>query len=204
MTYANRIGAFLFWVVERLYHPKFGKFLQLEDVKNKIVHAARIKDEKFPELVISYISAAFLIPAIFIRNLRWDLLIVLFSWTVGRSTPTNRIPLLRPSKQKESKEPWDYEGRSYAMYVHILSSAYGWTKKQIDNLDVDFALALVQEILTDEQLDREFLWSMSERSYIYNANTKSGKANPLDRPYFMRYEVQAPKTTKILKSMMPM
>ena len=111
--------------------------------------------------------------------------------------------MLRAYKHKDEKEAWDYDGRPYAMYLNIIASAYGWTQKEIEKLDVDIALALVQEIITDEQLDREFLWSMSDRSYIYNYNTKSGKANPLERPHFMKVEVQAPKKTKILKSMMP-
>ena len=205
MTYAERIGTILTGLVMRFYpQARFGKFLRLEQIKYNIIKAAKRKEEQFPELVISYLSAAFLFPRIKFKSLRWDVALLLFSLASNKSSPKSGLPLLKPSKQKESKEPWDYEGRGYAMYVHIIAGKYGWTEKEICNLKLDTALALVQEIITDEQLDREFLWGMSEKSYSYNAKTKVGRAIPLDRPYFMKEEVKEPVKTKILKSMMPM
>ena len=182
---------------------RFGKFLQLEDIKHKILQSGKRKEETFPDLVVSYVSTAFLFPANLLKKLPWDVLFLLFSLASSRNVPKVSIPLLKPNKQKEEKAPWDYDGRGYSMYVHIIARTYGWDKKKIDNLDIDIALALVQEIITDEQLDREFLWSMSDKNYIYNAQTKTSKANPLERPFFMKMEVQAPKKTKIPKSMMP-
>ena len=190
--------------IQRVYRrPHFGKFLKLEDIKHKIFQAAKRKEETFPDLVVSYISAAFLIPKILLKKLRWETTLLLFSLASSKSVPLVAIPLLKPNKEKEEKAAWDYDGRGYAMYVHIIASTYGWTQKYINNLDVDIALALVQEIITDEQLDREFQWSMSDKNYIYNSSTKTSKANPLERPYFMKVEVQAPKKILIPKSMMP-
>jgi len=190
--------------MQRVYpRPHFGKFLHLEDIKHKILQAAKRKEETFPDLVVSYISAAFLFPKILLAKLPWDITFLLFSLASSMNVPKVSIPLLKPNKQKNEKAVWDYQGRGYAMYIHIIASTYGWTQKYIDNLDVDVALALVQEIITDEQLDREFLWSMSDKNYIYNYQTKTGKANPLERPYFMQVEVLAPKKIMIPKSMMP-
>jgi hypothetical protein len=204
MTYAERIGTILTGLVMKYYpQPRFGKFLLAEQIKYDIIKAAKRKEEQFPELVASYLSAAFLFPRIIFKNLRWDLSLLLFSLISNKSSPKMGLPLLKPSKQKDEKSPWDYEGRGYALYIHIIASAYGWTEKEVSNLKLDTALALVQEILTDEQLDREFLWGMSEKSYSYNAKTKVGRAIPLDRPYFMQTEVKAPVKTKILKSLMP-
>jgi hypothetical protein len=203
MTYAERIGTLLVGAVKMIPRSHFGAFLKLEDIKHKIFQAAKRKEETFPDLVVSYISAAFLIPKILLKNLRWDIVLLLFSLASTKSAPKVSIPILKPNKEKSEKAVWDYEGRGYAMYVHIIASKYGWTQKYIDNLDVDIALALVQEIITDEQLDREFLWSMSDKNYIYNYQTKTSKANPLDRPYFMKVEVQAPKKIMIPKSLMP-
>ena len=203
MTYAERIGTILTGLVKMMPMPRFGKFLRSEEIKYNIIKAAKRKEEQFPELVISYLSAAFLFPRIIFKNLRWDLSLLLFSLASNKSSPTIGLPLLKPSKQKEKKEAWDYEGRGYALYIHLIARAYGWTEKEVCNLKIDTALALVQEIITDEQLDREFLWGMSEKSYSYNAKTKVGKAIPLDRPYFMKEEVKPPVKTKILKSMLP-
>ena len=203
MTYAERIGTILTGLVKMMPMPRFGKFLRSEEIKYNIIKAAKRKEEQFPELVISYLSAAFLFPRIIFKNLRWDLSLLLFSLASSKSSPNTELPLLKPSKQKEKKETWDYDGRGYALYIHLIARAYGWTEKEVCNLKTDTALALVQEIITDEQLDREFLWGMSEKSYSYNAKTKTGKAIPLDRPYFMKEEVKPPVKTKILKSMMP-
>lgn len=205
MTYAERIGVYLTRVISKwLYHPRFGKFLYLENIKHSIVQAANRKEEAFPDLVVSYISAAFLIPKFILNNTKWEVTLLLFSFASIMSSTKLQIPLLTVhAKEKDKKDSWDYEGRGYAMYVHIIANSYGWTQKQIDNLKIDTALALVQEILTDEQLDREFMWSISDKSYIYNYKTKSGKANPLDRPYFMKEEVKPPVKTKILRNMMP-
>jgi hypothetical protein len=203
MTYAERIGTILAGLVKILPQPRFGEFLKLEELKYNIIKAAKRKEEQFPELVISYLSAAFLFPRIIFKNLRWDLSLLLFSLASSKSSPNTELPLLKPSKQKEHKEAWDYDGRGYALYIHLIARAYGWTEKEVCNLKIDTALALVQEIITDEQLDREFLWEMSEKSYSYNAKTKVGRAIPLERPYFMKEEAKAPAKTKILKSLMP-
>lgn len=204
MTYAERIGTILTGLVIKLYpQPRFGKFLKLEELKYNIIQAAKRKEEQFPELIISYLSAAFLFPKRIFKNLRWDLSFLLFSLALNKSSPKSGLPLLRPSKQKDHKETWDYEGRGYALYIHLIARAYGWTEKQICNLNLDTALALVQEIITDEQLDREFLWGMSENSYSYDAKTKVGRAIPLERPYFMQVEAKSPAKTRILKSLMP-
>lgn len=204
MTYAVSIGTFLSGLVRKFYRrPRFGKFLKLEEIKYNIIQAAKRKEDQFPELVISYLSAAFSFPRRIFKNLRWDFVLLLFSLASSKSTPNLGLPLLKPNKQKENKEPWDYEGRGYALYIHMIASAYGWTEKYIGSLDVDTALALVQEIICDEQLDREFLWGMSEKSYSYNAQTKVGRAIPLERPYFMKQEAKPPEKIKILKSMMP-
>jgi hypothetical protein len=205
MSYVSDIGMmFILWAVRKFYRcPQLGTFLLLEDIKQKILIAAKRKEEQFPDLIFSYLSAAFFIPKHWLEKIRWDLLFGLFGIVATASVPKTKIPLLRPHKDKGKREVWDYEGRGYAMYLHLLAKTYGWGIDSVSKLNVDLALALIQEIITDEQLDREFLWSMSDRSYIYNAQTKSGKPNPLERPYFMKEEVKPPEKTKIPTSMMP-
>lgn len=192
------------WAVGKLYRrPNFGRFLHLENIKYKILQAAKRKEETFPDLVISYLSAAFCFPKKLLQNLRWDFILALFFLVASISVPKNIIPLLRMTKDANKTEPWDYEGRVKYLQIHTIAQKYGWSEQQINKLDVDTAFALIQEILTDEQLDREFLWTMSERSYIYDYKTKTGKPNPLERPYFMKEEVKPPQKTVIPSSLMP-
>lgn len=197
--------AIVLWGAGKLFRPpRLSKFLYLEETKNKIRQAAKRKEKQFPDLLVSYVSAAFFIPKFILNWVRWDLLFALFGIAVSHSKPNIDIPLLRPHKSKEKKDPWDYDGRGHSMYVHIIAKAYGWSLKEIENLEVDTALKLLQEIITDEQMDKEFLWGMSNKSYIYNYKTKFGKPNPLERPYFMKEETKAPEKMMIPKSVLPM
>lgn len=191
------------WWVDKFYPPKFGRFLRLEEIKDKIFQAAKRKEEQFPDLVTSYISAAFLIPKAIITRLPWEVTFSLFALATSKYVPTVKIPLLKPHKSKGNKDPWDYEGRVEHLYIHLLAKSYGWDVEDIENLPIDRAMALVQEVITDEQLDREFLWTMSERSYIYDSKTKSGRPNPLERPYFMKEPVKEPKKIMMRADMLP-
>ena len=191
------------WVVGKIYHPKFGKFLHLENIKNKIFQAVKRKEEQFPDLVISYISTAFLIHPAIIDRLPWEITFSLFMLGVSKSIPTKELPILKAHKQKDEKNQWDYDERTRFMYLHILSKTYGWTIEYIDKLEIDTAIALIQEAITDEQLDKEFFWSMSDKSYIYNYQTKSGKPNPLERPYFMREPIAEPAKIQMPANVLP-
>jgi hypothetical protein len=194
------------WAVGWFYHrPHFKRWLLLEDIKHKIIQAIAQKDKDFPDLLFSYLSIAFRLPVWVMSGVRWDTLFYLFVLSAGKNTPKVEIPLLKAkSDKKNKKDSWDYEGRTWYMYCHILAQKYGWSYSEIENLDVDVALALVQEVLTDEQLDREFLWTMSDRSYTYDYKSKVGKPNPLDRPYWMIAKIEPPKKSMIPMDMMPM
>jgi hypothetical protein len=61
--------------------------------------------------------------------------------------------------------------------------------------------------MIDDQLDREFQWTMSERSSYYDSHTKTAKANPLTRPSWMMKHIDPAKElriTKIPKDMIPL
>ena len=189
------------WVYGR---PKFKKWLDLEQLKSKIFEAIAKKEDTFPELLISYTAIAFSISNKIAKNLHWRYLLFVFLYTSYLCVPSKDLPLLKPSKEKKDKEPWDYDGRSWFMYAHIIARNYGWTMEYIANMNIDHAFAIIQEIITDEQLDREFMWSMSDKSYIYDVKTKSGKPNPLNRPYWMKEKVAPPKKISIPASMLPM
>jgi hypothetical protein len=65
-------------------------------------------------------------------------------------------------------------------------------------------MAYLQEILVNEQLDREFTWSTTEVAYPYNSTTKVSKFQPLTRPYFMHETAKPLKIMKIPRNLMPM
>jgi hypothetical protein len=69
---------------------------------------------------------------------------------------------------------------------------------------VETVFQLAQEILVDKQLEREFLWSMSEIAYPYNKSTKRSEFKELTRPEFMWQKASEPKRFKIPVRLMPM
>lgn len=111
------------------------------------------------------------------------------------------LPLLRGTASQSKLAPWDYEGRILVMWVHIIASAYGWALDQIRDLFPDEALAFIQEILVDEQLQREWEHAHSPVSYKHD---RRGKAELLStpRPGWMKVS-GPPKPTRIPRRLIP-
>lgn len=155
-------------------------------------------------VLVSFLSTALGVSPWVLHHVPWWKCLLAFNAVVFQNAPRISIPLIVESDGKKAKkDSWDYEGRSWHMYSHILARNYGWSLEYIAQLEVDEALSKIQEILTDDQLHHEFLWAMSEMSYSFDSHTKTGKFNPLTRPYWMLPKVVLPKKTKLLKASMP-
>ena len=105
----------------------------------------------------------------------------------------------------EKSYAWDYPERTWYVFLNQFSRNYSWTIEYIENLDVDDAIALLQEMNITEQLEREFYYSLSEIAYPYNEARKVGVFRPMERPEWMRefVKVLEPRKTKIRKDFMP-
>lgn len=177
----------------------FRKWVSLEDHKKRIAEA--VEGSEFPNRVTDYLSTAF-------GNKGWEKKpwkTLVFSMIEGfeKFTPNSSLPILNPPKDGK-KSDWDYEGRSWMYFSHLLANAYGWTLEYIAEMDVNEAIGQIQEILTSEYLDQEFTHSLSEVSYTYNKNTKKSDYKPLPRPYWMRPVSQPTKKVRIRRDMLPM
>jgi len=87
--------------------------------------------------------------------------------------------------EKIKPPPWDYRERLRVVYVHLIASVYGWGQEQILDLWPEEAIAYIQEILVDDQFEREFQHVHSEMSYTFDKATKKSKYMPLERPAWM-------------------
>jgi len=183
-TWLLKLGVFLF------RKPKFRKWCECENEKHKVIIAVENKtNEEFPQSVHSYLSTAISIPVNF-SKVFWKDEIETFFKLHNVTVPQSDLPLLHREPSTKSKtDPWDYSGRVWFLYSNIIAKAYGWTEKQIANLKIEDALSYVQEILVDEQLDKEFWHSLSELAYEYEKATKKSKYRPLQRPYFMQPDI---------------
>lgn len=195
----------------RTYTPtrlKLRKWLEFEQHQNKIHEASAKGDvEAYCESLCTLIADALCISIEEVIPAPWYEVTLLY----GQITSLNQIkeiPMVRPHPhKKEPDAPWEYEGRDWFWWVHTLAKNYGWVRKEVEDLDIDEALALFQEIAVEEQTRKEWEWGMSEIAYPYNASTKKSTFKPLDRPAWMQEKpaVFLPATkVKFHKSMIPL
>ena len=176
--------------------------MELEHLKEKVIKAVGENSDEFPTHLLSFLSTAFRINQKHFEKAEWDKVILAF-YAICLKSPTVKLPLLMPSDTESKKDDWEYDGRTWHLYAHMIANSYGWSFEYISQLRVGDALATIQEIITDEQLNKEFIYSLSEIAYPYNKNTKESKFIPLPRPQWMRPRVREIRRYKIPVSSMP-
>lgn len=187
---------------------KLKKWVEFEHIQKQLDQAIRDQNvDEYERKICLLISFAFGVSEEEILDAPWYEQIQLASG-ITEINNIKHIPLLQKdsTKRPEIKEPWEYEGRTWFWWVNKLAKNYSWNREYIAELDIDEALALLQEILVDEQLQKEWEWSKTEIAYPYNETTKKSKFQPLTRPQWMIGEpvkaADVPKV-KILKKMLP-
>lgn len=138
-------------------------------------------------------------------SLPWKVALEWFFLVERANLPSREIPLLMSKVQREKPLAWHYAGRTWFMWADIFASEYGWGLEKTASLTIDEGIALMQEILSRRQLEREWDWMRSEVAYPYNKNTKKQEFKPIDRPDFMRPTVESVPIPKIRmpKSFLP-
>lgn len=179
----------------------FRKWLTLENLKSKFLEA--VESESFTDKVYSYLSTALGVPKKILGWQSWDKTVG-FIVRVSKNNIDNSIPLLSPTPKESKPADWDYDGRNWFYFSHLLAHAYGWDIEYIAKLDANEALKYLQEILVDDQLEKEFYYRLSEVAYPYNKSTKKSEFSPMKRPYWMKpLAPQTIKRIKIRKDLLP-
>jgi hypothetical protein len=191
----------MWWNKRGTSPPRLKKWILLEAQKEKIIRAIE-KGHDFPSELFSYLSIALGVSYKRYEYADWKLLVEAFYSCVLKS-PILELPITLPSNEASKEESWDYPTRTWHLYSHLLAKSYGWPLEYISCLQVEEALAKIQEIIVDDQLDREFIYGLSEVAYHYDKNSKTSKFVPLPRPHWMRPRMQPVKKMIIPKSMMP-
>ena len=173
-------------------------WLQLEDQKDKIKQAAESgHSEGLSSSICAYISAVLNID---VSDFPWYEVIEAFYKLNRLNSPSFDFPFLK-SAIEEQKVAWDYDGRTWYIWLHLLSSK-GWNVEYIAGMNVDDAIGIAQEIAVEKQLDLELQWALSEKSVEYDRSGK-GKFKELPRPGWMSKLPREIQITKIPKHMMP-
>ena len=195
-----RLGNFKYPIIK----AKLRAWLVLEDFYSNIIGAAdKGNREEFVSSFYSYISAALFISKEDLQLCPWYEITRAFREIYTINRPSFDFPVLHNVDKRNKEAEWDYPGRDWFIWLHLLAKEYGWDIKYIENLELDDGIALLQEILVDEQLEKEWQWSMSEVAYSYNEITKTSKFNPLERPEWMKPIPKPIEKVKVRASMLP-
>jgi hypothetical protein len=181
--------------------PRFRKWIELENLKQEIIKAT--DGGNFPEKLLEFLSVALWgLDKKYFEQANWMLIVQSFYGCISLS-PKVELPITTPTSEEHKDEDWNYPQRTWNLYSHMLAKNYGWDLEYISQLDVFEALAHIQEIIIDDQLNREFHYGLSEAAYSYDQRTKTSKYNPLPRPHWMRKKIQPIKKFLIPAYMMP-
>lgn len=139
------------------------------------------------------------------ENKPWFDMLQAYGEAIAINSPTKPFPILTSTNEtKEEKLPWEYAGRIWYFWVNLFGGKYGWTKEQIEVLDIDDAIGLYQETLIDDQLEKEWEWvGYGEVAFPYDSSSKKSNFKPLTRPSWMVGITAKPKVIKLLKSLVP-
>ena len=191
---------------------KLKQWIELESLKTKALDfSERGRAMEFCDTVLSYVSICTGVEVSELDKLPWTEIVFTWHRLLNLNTPNTELPLykVRDLDPKKKKPIWDYEGRTWYTWVHDLAHAYGWTMEYIAELDIDDASSLLQEMIVDDQLEKEFHWMLSEIAYPYNESSKKSEFKPLQRPIWMMEQIRSIKEgkdvkVKILKEHLPM
>lgn len=110
-------------------------------------------------------------------------------------------PITKYRAAPESPLPYSYPESKMYYVVHIIAKMYGWSRREILDLDVVEAMRYVQEISVSEFHNSEFHYHLSEVAY-----DAKGKYRPFKKPGWMNPVMpfaRSPVTGKIYKMKIP-
>lgn len=187
---------------------RLGQYLALHNARERIENAVEAQDTgAIADGIFAYLSEA--VPELPRKDFEGE------SWlriadAYLKISDLNRIPeaekfaiIRRVERRRGRSVPWDYLGRNAVSWIHIIASAYGWSKDEIESLWPEEAISFVQEILVDQQIDREFRYSLSQVAYKYDKASKKSRFVPMPRPAWMVMADGKVKKTKLHKSLLP-
>lgn len=199
----NIILAILSW---RVGHQRgsflLRQWLDMETKKEQIIKSVGDTDLPFPQYLLEYLEIAFRVPKRRFERADWIRIVSAFYSCISAS-PKVQLPITTPTDEVHKEDDWSYPQRTWNLYSHMLCKTYGWDLEYVAQLDVFDALAHIQEIITDDQLEKEFYYGLSENAYSYDPRTKKSKFIPLPRPHWMRKKARPIQKFIIPASMIP-
>jgi len=177
--------------------PKLQKWLAIEKLRDKVIESANKKDDSgFVSGIYAFLLALVSVSEDELDTASWYEVLDAYYLSSLENAVHLDLSIIHSSKKEHENglpDVWEYDERVWYSWVHLLAKSYGWNVEYIAQLDVDDALALVQEISLEEQFDKEWSYSLSEVAYEYDTASKKSKLRTLPRPSWMNVATQAVK-----------
>ena len=191
-----------------LIQLRLKKWVQFESLKEDVTTEAKHGNvESFSEALLSCVSLCINIDKEKIKDVPWTEVASAYQGCQEINSPSINFPIFFIQTKIRKPIGWDYDERSWYVWAYSLARAFGWSLEYIAELDINDAIALIEEIYVQDQLDKEWEWSLSEVAYPLSPDGKTKKFNPLPRPPWMEANYKDVKEeamkTKIPKDMMP-
>lgn len=155
---------------------------RLDDIRQKISAEAEAgRWQTVPNLIIESI----LLCSGEVDDPPWMEVAELYQEAITLNQPRIRFPIFSGKEKDHKRVPWEYDGRTWYFWLNLFASKYGWSAEEISILDLDDAIGLYEEIVVDEQHEKEWEYGLSEMAYVYDKTTKTSRFKPLDKPDWM-------------------
>lgn len=194
------------WKISR---ARLGGFLRLQQARDSLNHGIEEADNgKIVDSIFEFVRVS--IPDLEANEFYQSPWYEAF-FAYSQVEELNRLPrgaefaiLKFPTESKGRPVPWDNHLRAVIIWIHLIAKNYAWSKEEIENLWPEEAVAYVQEIMADEQMDREFIHMLSQVAYEYNKTTKKSQYRPLARPLWMVMQSPEEVITTMRRDFLPM
>lgn len=184
----------------KISRARLGLFLSLERHLTDLRKAINGRNSGLAvQAILSYLQEA-TDKQIDIGDMPWYEFYSLFTQIRTLNTLSRELPMLKGSGfKRRDPVPWDHAYRPSILWIHLIATAYSWSLTEIENLWPEDGATYVQEILTDEQLRKEWEYMLSS---VAHPRDKKGKDlfTPLPRPSWM---TSKPKKQRLLRKMQP-
>lgn len=161
-------------------------WLELEEINDKIISTMKGKSMlEASSLICSYLFVVTKLDEETIKSFFWMDVADAYMTIFLACIPKMEFPLLNGRSDRQELAIWEYEGRTWYKWSHLLAAEYGWSLEYIADLYFEDGIGLLQELMIDEQLEKEWQWSLSEMAYPYNKATKKSEFKALPRPSWM-------------------
>jgi hypothetical protein len=204
---SDRIEVTIAGLVQKVERVRLGSYLKLQRAAKHLSEAAAQADTgAIAEALFEYLKAC--IPDLDrgeFNEAPWYEVISAFQSLrqLNSIRGAENFSMLTNAAPNDGKTvAWDHDERHVLIWIHTIANAYKWAKAEIENLWPEEAIGYIQEILAEDQLEKEFLYSLSEIAYPYDKATKKSKFKPMQRPLWM-VAGGGRKNDRVLKSMLP-